>query len=274
MSEGETTLGQWVQGYDPALGERLSLAVARIGTQKEAAAVAGVTDEQIGRWKRGQAKPAFYGIVALAKAAGVSLDWLATGEGPREDRPRPTQSREKAVDTATVSPTAADAAPDCETKITNEHTESQPVCANLYSFMQDDSFKARMKHLADLMGGPERLAEAAGLSRRVIDKYRLGESEPSRERLVKLAAAGGISLTWLATGQGAMQGEGPNTSPRHATAPDAYARAVAAVGYSPPALTAIVLRDAVAVGDLPEARLHAILRALKNDLDGGGSDTG
>ncbi len=38
----------------------------------------------------------------------------------------------------------------------------------------------------------------------MIGKYLSGKSDPSRERLVKLAEAAGISIRWLATGEGEM----------------------------------------------------------------------
>lgn len=63
------------------------------------------------------------------------------------------------------------------------------------------AFMERMKVLLENVGGPGELARKAGVSRRVIDKYRGGESDPSRSRLVRLARAGGVSLEWLATGK-------------------------------------------------------------------------
>jgi transcriptional regulator with XRE-family HTH domain len=67
-----------------------------------------------------------------------------------------------------------------------------------------------MNVLADLVGGPAQLARKSNLSRRVIDKYRTGASDPSRARLIALAAAGGVSILWLATGEGPMR---PSATP-------------------------------------------------------------
>lgn len=64
------------------------------------------------------------------------------------------------------------------------------------------AFMDRMERLCSIAGGPGELARKSGLSRRVIDKYRSGESDPSRERLIALAAAGPVSLSWLAAGDG------------------------------------------------------------------------
>jgi phage repressor protein C with HTH and peptisase S24 domain len=65
-------------------------------------------------------------------------------------------------------------------------------------------FSVRIRKLATIVGGAKRLSERSGLSRAVIGKYLSGKSDPSRERLVKLADAAGISIRWLATGEGEM----------------------------------------------------------------------
>jgi phage repressor protein C with HTH and peptisase S24 domain len=71
-----------------------------------------------------------------------------------------------------------------------------------------ERFADRVSQLATFVGGPKRLSERSGLSRAVIGKYLVGKSEPSRDRLLKLAGAAGISLIWLATGQGEMCAKG------------------------------------------------------------------
>ncbi|WP_244617832.1 helix-turn-helix transcriptional regulator [Rhizobium sp. RU35A] len=73
-----------VEGYSSDFGSRISLAIDRIGTQARAGEIAGVTDEQIARWRDGFSKPNFFGIARIARAAGLSVDWLATGEGVQE----------------------------------------------------------------------------------------------------------------------------------------------------------------------------------------------
>ncbi|WP_440410705.1 XRE family transcriptional regulator [Neorhizobium petrolearium] len=74
-----------VEGYTSDFGSRISAAIDRIGTLAEAGRVAGVTDEQIGRWRDGLSKPNLFGITRLAKAARVDVSWLATGEGLMEN---------------------------------------------------------------------------------------------------------------------------------------------------------------------------------------------
>lgn len=70
----------------------------------------------------------------------------------------------------------------------------------------DPAFAARIERLCEMVGGASVLAQKSGLSRRVIDKYVAGGSDPSRQRLVSLADAAGVSVQWLATGQGTPSG--------------------------------------------------------------------
>lgn len=65
--------------FDGAVRDRLSEVIRVIGSAVKAGEIAGVTDEQIRRWRDGKAKPSFSGIAALTYAAGKSLDWLVTG---------------------------------------------------------------------------------------------------------------------------------------------------------------------------------------------------
>ncbi len=78
----ERPLPKRVDGYTDQFGERFSSVIVRIGSLVEAGKLAGVTDEQIARWRDGLSKPNIFGISRLAEAAGVNLSWLALGEGP------------------------------------------------------------------------------------------------------------------------------------------------------------------------------------------------
>jgi len=53
-----------------------------IGTQAQAADIAGVRLTTLARWMTGENDPNFGALARLATAAGVSLDWLATGRQP------------------------------------------------------------------------------------------------------------------------------------------------------------------------------------------------
>jgi phage repressor protein C with HTH and peptisase S24 domain len=56
----------------------------RLGRRETAAGMAGVSAGQLRRWINGESGPPFEELVALADGAGVSLDWLARGQGPME----------------------------------------------------------------------------------------------------------------------------------------------------------------------------------------------
>lgn len=72
-----------VPGYDEGFKNRINSVLTEIGTLKDAGEIAGVSDEQIANWRDGKSKPSFFGMSALAGAAGVSVQWLATGEGEK-----------------------------------------------------------------------------------------------------------------------------------------------------------------------------------------------
>ena len=67
-----------------AFTERISITVEMLGRgkQAEAARKVGVTSATIKRWITGQADPSRSNLVRLSQAAGVEVNWLATGQGP------------------------------------------------------------------------------------------------------------------------------------------------------------------------------------------------
>lgn len=65
------------------LGQRLSRVISDIGSLKEAARVAGVTDETLANWRDGKTEPKLFVLKALLDHHGWSIDWLVTGEGPQ-----------------------------------------------------------------------------------------------------------------------------------------------------------------------------------------------
>jgi len=84
-SEGGKSVSTYVPGYTDDFGQRLGLLIDSVGTLRKAGEVAGVTDEQLARWRDGASKPNLFGIERLAKAAGKSLDWVMYGSvGPAD----------------------------------------------------------------------------------------------------------------------------------------------------------------------------------------------
>lgn len=84
-----------LQPFDAA-GFRLRLREAiKIGgqTQESLAAEVGVSLSGLRKWLSGATDPGLSGVAAAAAICGVSLDWLATGEGgPQGDR-QPSENR-------------------------------------------------------------------------------------------------------------------------------------------------------------------------------------
>ena len=65
--------------YDDGFNVRLTRIISRLGGLKSVGTLTGYTSEQVSRWKLGKAKPPFFAMDIMARQAGVSLDWLATG---------------------------------------------------------------------------------------------------------------------------------------------------------------------------------------------------
>ncbi len=62
---------------------RLRALIAEAGSVAELAAAVGVSDNAIYKWRQGRGEPSLFNAVALADACRVTLEWLATGRGPR-----------------------------------------------------------------------------------------------------------------------------------------------------------------------------------------------
>lgn len=67
------------------LETRIKEASARIGDRKKVANLMGISEAQLYRYLKGEGAPSVSSLVALAKAADVSIDWLATGKGGQGD---------------------------------------------------------------------------------------------------------------------------------------------------------------------------------------------
>lgn len=70
------------EGSVEDLGARIARVCKLLGGQERGAQVAGVSLSQMKRYITGRNEPKFVDMARLAIAAGVSIRWLATGDGP------------------------------------------------------------------------------------------------------------------------------------------------------------------------------------------------
>lgn len=83
-----TITGNAVPTFDnPEVRGRFSEVIDRIGTLVKAGAIAGVSGEQVAKWRDGKATPNFNGVAAMTLSAGLSLDWLIHGIERHPDGP-------------------------------------------------------------------------------------------------------------------------------------------------------------------------------------------
>ncbi|WP_126456695.1 XRE family transcriptional regulator [Sulfuriflexus mobilis] len=64
------------------IGTRITATADRVGGKKELAARVGLSESQLHRIVAGDSQAKVETIASMAKAGGVSIEWLATGEGP------------------------------------------------------------------------------------------------------------------------------------------------------------------------------------------------
>lgn len=69
---------------DPAFLDRMADVIQSLGGDDSVAALLDVHPKTVQKYRRGKSDPQFSQVVAIAEAAGVSVQWLATGEGPRD----------------------------------------------------------------------------------------------------------------------------------------------------------------------------------------------
>lgn len=63
---------------------------------------------------------------------------------------------------------------------------------------------SRIRICAGLAGNGEILAKEAAINRRTLETYISGQAEPKISKIVAIAKAVGVSIDWLATGEGEM----------------------------------------------------------------------
>lgn len=71
---------------DPGLTDRLRSCAEAVGSGDELSRLTGIPRRSLENYLSGKTVPKLKPLLAIAKTAGVSLDWLATGEGPKQRR--------------------------------------------------------------------------------------------------------------------------------------------------------------------------------------------
>ena len=72
-------------------------------------------------------------------------------------------------------------------------------------------FAERLTALAKQKGGTAALAQSAGISKRTLEKWLSGETQPKADALKKIAKETGVDLNWLITGEGSPEGGSSST---------------------------------------------------------------
>lgn len=104
------------------LGTRLARVVALYPSRRAAAKICERTDEMLARYEKGLADPPFSVVAKLALDKGVSLEWLATGEGPMERGASPAAPPPAPLDSALMQ--------DCVALVLESINERGVVLAN------------------------------------------------------------------------------------------------------------------------------------------------
>jgi len=151
--------------------KRLRTASELIGTQGQAASVAGVSLRQFSKYLAGDAQAPTKVLSKISEVSGKSLDWLINGDGNDESEP-PAQD-------------------DSLSAASTEELE-----ANREPWVE------RLREVVGKLVSHLKAAEVAKTSPRQFRKYVSGETKPSAQAWVNLAHAADYSLEWLITGAG------------------------------------------------------------------------
>lgn len=63
------------------LGHRVTAVMDRLGSRTKASEVAGRSADQLWKYSKGNVEPPFLPLAKMCLAAGIRMEWLATGEG-------------------------------------------------------------------------------------------------------------------------------------------------------------------------------------------------
>lgn len=85
------------------------------------------------------------------------------------------------------------------------HKDKKPIPGDYVRDLK--GFVARLRVIAEPLGGPYALIKKAGFSPGATHKWLSGKSEPGLYKIVAVAKVAGVRFEWLATGQGPMREE-------------------------------------------------------------------
>jgi len=122
------------------------------------------------------------------------------------------------------------------------------------------SFATRVRAVIKMSGSVSEIARRCGFSEGVVRSWRDGNTDPSRGRCVTMAKTLGLSLVWLAAGEGPMllDGSGEDALARTESTESARGRDGREVSATP-------------AGTLDPSRLAAAMKLLQSDIEMAGS---
>lgn len=62
------------------IADRIKAVIESVGGLARASEIAGVSNDALAKWRDGKARPAFFALATLARAAGKSADWVLLGD--------------------------------------------------------------------------------------------------------------------------------------------------------------------------------------------------
>ncbi|AVF05542.1 hypothetical protein C4375_18820 [Devosia sp. I507] len=66
--------------HNEEIAGRLKAVIDSVGGLGRASDIAGVSNDALAKWRDGKARPAFFALATLARAAGKSADWVLLGD--------------------------------------------------------------------------------------------------------------------------------------------------------------------------------------------------
>lgn len=122
------------------------------------------------------------------------------------------------------------------------------------------SFASRVRAVIKISGSVSEIARRCGFSEGVVRSWRDGNTDPSRGRCVTMAKTLGLSLVWLAAGEGPMMQDSSGDDPAARTDTSDATR-----GRDGREITG------VSAGVLDPSRLAAAMKLLQSDIEMTGS---